>query len=137
MAAPRDRPGRKPAATPWPERVAAAIGCLFVLGAFGILLYRELAGGDVPPRIELHVEAIQAQPSGGYLVLIRAANAGDRTAAQLRVSGELRQDGRTVEASDTSFDYLPGHSRRHGGLFFTRNPHDYSLALRATGYVEP
>lgn len=126
------------AALPWPERVAALLGLLLVLGALGLLLYEGLSGDGAPPDIEIRVESIRAQPSGsGYLVEIVAANRGGQTGAEVRVSGELLQDGQAVETSTAVFDYIPDRSERRGGLFFRRDPRAYALQLRATGYVEP
>ena len=34
-------------------------------------------------------------------------------------------------------DYVPGHSVRQGGLFFTRDPRTGHLSLRARGYSAP
>ena len=34
-------------------------------------------------------------------------------------------------------DYLPPHSKRRGGLFFTRDPRQFELQARAFGYEEP
>jgi uncharacterized protein (TIGR02588 family) len=35
------------------------------------------------------------------------------------------------------FDYVPGHSVRQGGLFFTRDPRSGHLSVRARGYSAP
>jgi uncharacterized protein (TIGR02588 family) len=32
---------------------------------------------------------------------------------------------------------LPAHSSRVGALFFTQDPHQFQLQLRAQGYIEP
>ncbi|MDP2213449.1 hypothetical protein [Phenylobacterium sp.] len=89
-----------------------------------------------PPAVTLSVTSVTTTP-GGYLVSFRAANAGGETAAGLQVSGELRQGETLIETSDMTIDYLPQRSERRGGLFFSANPADHQLSLRAHGYSEP
>ena len=45
--------------------------------------------------------------------------------------------GGADETSRVVFDYVPGHSVRQGGLFFTRDPRTGHLTLRARGYSAP
>jgi uncharacterized protein (TIGR02588 family) len=71
------------------------------------------------------------------LVEFRALNEGGRTAAGLTIEGELRNGTKVVESSDTTLEYLPSHSERSGGLFFTADPREYQLELRAKGYETP
>ncbi len=75
--------------------------------------------------------------SGGYLVEVRLRNVGDATAAKLKVRGLLMNGQQAVEDSEATFDYLPRRSEREGGLFFTNNPQDYQLVIRAEGYEKP
>ena len=43
----------------------------------------------------------------------------------------------TIETSDITFDYVPGHAERKGGLFFRQDPRMHKLELRALGYQTP
>jgi uncharacterized protein (TIGR02588 family) len=64
-------------------------------------------------------------------------NEGGTTAAGLTVEGELRDGTESVETSDSTIDYVPSHSERQGGLFFTLDPGEYEVQLRAKGYEMP
>lgn len=124
------------ATSPW-EWVAAALGALLIGSA---LVYMAQYGLSRPRHgpPEVIVQPVAIVPvDGGYLVQFRARNTGDSTAAQLLVGGELQQGGATVEESEATLDYLPEHSEREGGLFFTRDPARYELKLRAKGYAKP
>lgn len=121
--------------SPW-EWVVAALGLALIVGTIGLMLYRAVAGGNAPPRIELAVATIQ--PAGdGYLVTFTATNRGDTTAVDLAVEGELRGDGGSVEVSTATLSYVAAGSQRQGGLFFATDPRTGQLTLRPTGYEQP
>lgn len=112
------------------------LGLLLVLGSIGFALYEAIAGDSSPP--DVRVEVIEILPAqDGFLVEFRVINEGGRTAAGLTVEGELRNGTDILEASDTTVEYVPSHSERQGGLFFTLNPSDYELQIRAKGYETP
>jgi uncharacterized protein (TIGR02588 family) len=118
------------------EWLFAAIGLLVVVGAIGFLVYRGATKGDTPPVIKIEVESIT--PSGeNYLVNFRVSNTGDTTAAALMIEGELKNGDKIEETSDISMAYLPAKSVRRGGLFFTKDPHQFELKIRAKGYEQP
>jgi uncharacterized protein (TIGR02588 family) len=112
------------------------LGLILVLGSIGFALYEAVAGDSSPPDVTVQVvEILPAQ--NGFLVEFRAINEGGTTAAGLTVEGELRDGTEVVEASDTTVEYIPSHSEREGGLFFTLDPRQYELQLRAKGYETP
>ena len=117
------------------EWIVAAVGLLGVLGAVGFMVFQALITQDRPPNIELRVVSVQ-DVQGGYLALIEARNRGDEAAAELGVEGAIEQNGREVETSETTFDFVPSGSVREGGLFFTEDPRG-ALTLRSVGYREP
>ncbi|MDQ4061153.1 MAG: TIGR02588 family protein [Pseudomonadota bacterium] len=122
--------------TPWLEWVASGIGLVLATGTIGYMSWQAFRADDAPPAVVVRMERIV--PGGaGYTVEIRAANRGDATAAQVRIEGELKRDGQTVETSETTFDYVPGRSERKGGLFFNQDPRPLTLELRAKGYAQP
>jgi uncharacterized protein (TIGR02588 family) len=125
--------GRKEQAWEW---IVAILGAALVAGAIGFMLYEAVAVETSPPSITLHVEAIQATPNG-HLVLFRAVNGGGSTAEGLAVEGELVDGTRSIEVSEIVIDFVPQHSHRGGGLFFTNDPQKYELRLRAEGYEQP
>ncbi|MGS7457319.1 hypothetical protein, partial [Mycobacterium tuberculosis] len=75
--------------------------------------------------------------SSGYLVRIKAINKGGSSAAALAVEGTLTDQGQTLENSEMTFDYVPAHSTKEGGLFFDHDPETFELKLRVLGYQEP
>jgi uncharacterized protein (TIGR02588 family) len=120
---------------PW-EWAVALLGLVLVLGSIGFLAYQVVAGDDSPPDVLIRAEAILPVKTG-YLVQIRAVNQGGSTAAELRIEGTLRGESGRVEKSETVIDYVPAHSHRKGGLFFAKDPRQFTLQLRAKGYAEP
>lgn len=117
--------------------VVTGLGILLVVACIGILLHDALMRKEGPPEVVLHVEKIQPQPSGNFVVLFRAENHGDSTAADLFVTGELQGAAGLMETSRATLDYVPAQSVRRGGLFFDYDPRKAQLELRATGYQEP
>jgi uncharacterized protein (TIGR02588 family) len=118
------------------EWAMAFLGLVLVLGSLGFLAYQIVTGDDSPPDVLIRADAILPVKTG-YLVQIQAVNQGGSTAAELRIEGTLMGERGSVETSETVIDYVPAHSHRKGGLFFTKDPRQFTLQLRATGYAEP
>lgn len=114
----------------------AALGLLLVLGALALVVGDSLRAGPEGPVVRVQADSVVALAGGRWRVHFTAHNAGRGTAAELTITGELR-DGAGTVTSQATLDYLPGRSRRHGGLFFARDPRAGSLELRAEGYREP
>lgn len=127
---------QKDAQIPFWEWVCAAVGLILVAGTVAFLGKEALQGRDRPPEISIRAEEIVSLEQG-FLVRITAANRGDRTAASVKVEGELRTDGATIEKTETTFQYVPGRSERKGGLFFAQDPRRMKLVVTARGYEEP
>ena len=122
-------------ASPW-EWVAAAIGFVLLLGAIGYLVYVAVTTPAGPPAIAFEQGPVMRSGSG-YVVDITVRNEGASTAAGVEIEGALLRDGTAVETSTTTLDYLPRFSEREFGLFFSSDPRDGRLELRALGYSEP
>lgn len=116
--------------------LAAALGIALTSACLGFLVWEGLGRENDPPDITLTATGAASQ-RGRWLVTIRAVNHGGSTAARLKVVGELRAEGRIIETSDTTFDYVPAHSEREAGLFFARDPAECELRLRPVGYEDP
>lgn len=114
----------------------ALVGLALVAGSIGFMLYQALAGDSSPPDVTVHADSILPTRSG-YLVKFRAVNEGGSTAEGLTVEGALMSGAEIVESSNTVIEYVPAHSEREGGLFFTSDPRQYELRLRAKGYEKP
>lgn len=118
------------------EWLAAAVGLILVVGAVGFMIYQAVAQEKTPPNISVAVDSIK--PNGdGFLVGFRVVNRGTQTASALNIEGELKKGEESIETSSVTLDYAPSNSGRKGGLFFTKNPKDFDLQIRATGYEEP
>jgi uncharacterized protein (TIGR02588 family) len=114
----------------------ALLGLALVLGSIVFVLYEAAAGDSSPPDVTVQVDSIHPTRNG-FLVEFRAVNEGGSTAEGLTVEGELRDGTESVETSHTTIEYVPSHSEREGGLFFTLDPRRYELQLRAKGYERP
>jgi uncharacterized protein (TIGR02588 family) len=114
----------------------AFLGLALVLGSIAFLLYEAATGDSSPPDVTVRVDSILLTRNG-FLVKFRAINEGGSTAEGLTVEGELRNGTESVEVSNTTIEYVPSHSEREGGLFFTVDPRRYELQLRAKGYEKP
>jgi uncharacterized protein (TIGR02588 family) len=121
---------------PWLEWLASGIGFLLVVGVFGVIGWQ--AFGDATSAPEITVETTGVAPAAGsYRVTFTARNDGGAAAAQVRIEGTLSDGSRPSETSSVVLDYIPGHSAREGGLFFTQDPRAGDLALRASGFAKP
>jgi uncharacterized protein (TIGR02588 family) len=122
--------------TPLLEWIAGTIGLVLVLLTLAVIGREALFGDPSPPAVAVQARAVHAAP-GGWLVEIEVVNSGGAPAAQVAVEGELTLAGQEPETAEASFDYVPDHSRRRGGLFFRQDPRTGRLSLRAKGYTEP
>ena len=114
----------------------AAVGMLFVLGSFAMLLRESFTGRR--PVAEISVRVDEILPSAqGFLVSVKIENAGNATAASLNVEGVLKRAGATVETSLVTVDYVAAGSERDAALFFANDPRQGELNVRAKGYIEP
>jgi uncharacterized protein (TIGR02588 family) len=120
----------------WQTRGFAVVGMLFVLGSFALLLRDSFVAGQRVAEIRILVDEIL--PSAhGYLVSLKIENAGDATAAALGVEGVLKQGGTNIETSLVTVDYVAAGSDRDAALFFSNDPRQGELTVRAKGYIEP
>ncbi len=99
-------------------------------------LIQAVTGDASPPDIAVRIEAVN-ETSNGFLVKFSAVNQGGSTAEGVIVQGSLKGGTESAESSQTSIDFLPSHSERKGGLFFTRDPRQFDLQIRVFGYEEP
>lgn len=118
------------------EAAAAFVGAALALGTLAIIAWDGFTDTGGPPIIEVQTIGVHKH-SGGFVLELAAINRGDAVAAQVVVEGELKRGSEIVAASETTFDYLPSHSRRRGGLFFAEDPAAFEVTLRAKGYVDP
>src|SRR5690606_35910898 len=122
--------------TAWLERVASAVGLLIALAVI-VLLARDLARSTgSPPAVRVETGSVSTG-AGGFAVEILARNESGAVAAGVEIEGVLRQGTQVVETARVTLDYIPGHSVRRGGLFFTHDPRALNLSVRPLGYAVP
>ena len=114
----------------------ALVGLVLVTASIGFMLYEAIAGDSSHANVSVYVDST-LPTTNGYLVKFRAVNAGGSTVEGLTIEGTLRDGSAVMEISDTVLEWLPAHSEREGGLFFTSDPRQYQLQLRAKGYENP
>lgn len=113
------------------------IGLALTLAVVGLLFHHALNDDDRPPAVTVTAERTVALPGGGYVVEFAARNRSrTATAAQLHVEGRLIAAG-VSETAEATLDYVPARSVKRGGLYFTADPRQGRLDLRAIGYSEP
>ena len=118
------------------EWLVAVAGMLLILFVLGTLIVEAVSDGDTPPVIDLRVKETVAHGSG-ELVLIEAHNRGGTVASDLKVRGLLSGSTNAIEAREIVIDYLPRHSSKVIGLFFSRPTAGLDLRLEPVGFVEP
>jgi len=121
---------------PFWERVVGLIGLLLVLASLGYLLYQGIWGDRSPPDVVVEQEAILSSGTD-YLVQFKARNLGGETAAEVKITGTLSQNGQEVEKTETTIDYVPAGSEQRGGLYFSSDPRVGELKLSVSGYRAP
>ena len=126
----------RPQATSAWEWAIAIVGALLVVSTVGYLIYFEASTSSRPPQVTIDRPVI-TRSGDKHLVRFIARNQSSATAAGLQIRGELRQDGRVVESSELSFDYLPGFSERQGYFYFEQDPSVGELHVYPLSYVEP
>ena len=118
------------------EWIAAGIGALITLTLVGLIVL-EAAGPTAPVPVLSIKPVIFAHERGASIVQVEVTNHSSETAASLNIEGELRRGGETVETSNATLAYLPGHSTRSAGIIFSRDPRAFDLSVRATGFEVP
>jgi uncharacterized protein (TIGR02588 family) len=117
-------------------RWLAALGMLFVLGSFTMLVRESIVAG--PPAADISIQVDEIRPSAhGYLVSLKIRNSGNATAASLSVEGVLKRGGTSVETSLVTVDYVAAGSVRDAALLFSNDPRQSEVTVRAKGYIEP
>lgn len=121
--------------TPWLEWAIGALGALAFVAILVILIEAGLRPKS-PPQIAVEVDAV-TQTEHGYVVEFTAVNSSPATGAAVEITATLHQGGELAEERRMTFDFLPPHSARRGGVIFTRDPRGGELSIRVEGFAEP
>jgi uncharacterized protein (TIGR02588 family) len=134
----RDKPLGHPHAKPsiW-EHAAGVAGATIVVATLAFMAYEALTTptGAVP-QLAVRVDTVVSY-SNSHVVEFRAMNAGDATASDVQIEGELRADTGVVERSEATIAFVPAQSWRRGGLVFKGDPSIYRLQVRVVGFDRP
>ena len=117
--------------------VTGVIGFILSAGLIGFVGWEAFQRAEAKvPAVTVQAGKIHAAPSG-FVVEFKARNRTAHTAAGVEVEGTLTAAGAKPVISSVTLDYVPGHSTRQGGLFFSDDPRSGRLELRAFGYSKP
>lgn len=118
------------------EWVIAAVGLVLVVGVIATLSIEALRDTGRPPSITVDVLSTTSV-EGGYVVELSVLNDGDETAADVTIVGQLTVGGDALEEHEMALDYVPPHSARRGGIFFSNDPTTGTLTFQPEGYQKP
>lgn len=123
--------------TPLLEWIAAGIGLLLTLGMLGVI-GREALNGETEQLPVIAVAATRISPAlPGYVVAFEASNKTAGTAAAVEIEAVLKDGEAIVETGKATLDYVPGHGKAKGGVFFLEDPRPHTLEIRALGFQTP
>lgn len=119
------------------EWIAAGIGLLLTLGVLGVI-GREALNGESQQLPVISVTATEISLAApGYVVAFEARNQTGGTAAAVDIEAILKDGEAIVETGKATLDYVPGHGKAKGGVFFTEDPRRHTIIIRALGFQVP
>lgn len=122
--------------TPLWEKMVGVIGFILLCIAIAVLVRNAISGDNSPPVILFENIQVTAEATG-FRVDLDVVNAGGTSVADLGIEGHVTRSDGSLEVADVTFDYLPAHSRRTGGLFFASDPQHGALEIRAKSFNKP
>lgn len=126
----------KPTETYWVQTIIGILSVLLVSALIGWITIDLFDSNETPP--DLSVESTHVTKVGaGWLVEFEVTNTASETAAEVGIEADLSTNREKVEEASATLDYVPGHSTARGGLFFSQNPAEFELQIRAVGYRKP
>lgn len=118
------------------EWISAAVGAVITSALVGLILLESLGSSAATPIVSIKPISMVHEGTS-YVMQIEVSNQSGATAAALTVEGQLMRGSQSIETSSATLSYLPGNSTRKAGLIFSRDPRQFKLELRATGYEAP
>ncbi|WP_312224190.1 hypothetical protein [Rhizobium rhizoryzae] len=120
----------------WIEWITGVVSGMIVLAVIIWIGKDALKDRDVSPN--LHGTVLQTEErSDGFQVLFQIRNDSSATASQVKIRGEVRDQGSVLESSETVLDYVPGHSTAAGGLVFKQNPAGKEIEVMPIAFDQP
>lgn len=130
------KPHRETGKPHWVEWLTGLVSAILIVAMLGWVGWEAVSEDDMAPEFGIEITARSAV-EGGYRVEFDIINTATRTAAAVMVRGEMRDGDNVIEQADISFDYVPAQSKASGALFFTHDPDQAQLTIRAIGYTDP
>lgn len=117
------------------EKIVFGFGLIILLAIFGYLIYQATWKESGPPQLSVTSSPALNMTENAYEVHI--VNTGRQTAVNAGVKVSLYQNGKSVESTTLSFDYIPTKSEVKGWAVFSakRTPTD-SLVVSSKGYIK-
>jgi len=117
------------------EWIVSAMSFLLIATSLVVLIVARPDPQKSVPVIVCQVEKV-TETKAGFLVDAKAVNHGALPAAQVRLTATLVLPNQN-EIRETVLDYVPAHSVKKAGFYFTSNPASGRLEIRADSYVQP
>ncbi len=136
MAAAKFRSDEKGKA-PLLEWIAAGIGLILTLSLLGVIGSKALNGETEQLPVITVVATAIAPAAPGYVVGFDATNSTGATAAAVDIEATLKDGQTVVETGKAVLDYVPGHGKTKGGVYFIEDPRRHQLEIRALGFQTP
>ena len=117
------------------EKIVFGFGLIIILAIFGYLIFQATWKESGPPQLSLTSFPDSKMANNAFEVHVK--NTGKQTAVNASIKVSLFQNGKSVESSTLSFDYIPTHSEVRGWAVFTskHTPSD-SLAVSSLGFIQ-
>jgi uncharacterized protein (TIGR02588 family) len=119
------------------EWITFSIASLIVASIVGLVLYSWLKVGNLPPVLAIEQSGQIRQAEGNFYLPFTLTNKGGETANAVRVTAELRIDGKVEQRGEQQIDFLAGGEAEEGVFLFSRNPQNGELILRVVSYQKP
>ncbi|HEV7239473.1 MAG TPA: hypothetical protein VGQ36_09550 [Thermoanaerobaculia bacterium] len=126
----------KPPQKNWLEWSVFAISLCIVLASLGYLGISAMREKNTPPDLRIFAGA-PSESAGVHRVPLLIRNAGDSTAASVRIEVLLRRGDEVVESAELDLPFVPRKSEREGWVTFRQDPRCCSVVTRAVSYESP
>ncbi len=118
------------------EWIFSGLGAIMACVIIASTLYHGIRSTSSYPELSVAVEHVETTKSG-YLVVFKALNSGDVTAARVTVEGQLIRDGQIIETVSLMLNFVPAQSGSGGAMLFENDPGELELRIRAVSYTDP
>ena len=115
------------------EKMVFGFGLIIILAIFGYLSYQASWKKSGPPNLSITSSHNTEMDENAFEVHI--VNIGEETAVNANIKVALYQEGKSVESSTLSFDYIPTKSEVKGwAVFHAKSKPSDSLVVSSMGF---